>query len=137
MTKRVLLGLTALTCLAGSAHAFVLLGNKWLDPGIPVPYRLSTDDEACIAGTDEFDELRAGFQAWADVPGVRLSFTELAPTPACGFATDGFSTMSMDDCNGQIPSGVIAATSLLNWGGPLNGSTVGGDPSWIGVETDR
>lgn len=135
MTRRILIAIATLALVTGSAQAFVLLGNKWLDPSMDVPYRISTRNEACIAGDDEFDEIRAGFQAWSDVPGTRLTFTEQPQTATCGFATDGFNTMSLDDCNNQIPSGVIAATSLLNWGGPLNGSTQGGDPTWIGVET--
>lgn len=108
------------------AGAFALLNNKWLDPRMPVEYQFNTVlDEACITGQEEFDEVRAAFQVWEDVPGVNITFQEMgSTTTACGLQVDGMNTMSMEDCLNQCTGSCIAVTSSITWGN-------GGDPTWI------
>jgi hypothetical protein len=125
----ILLGAAAVIALGVSLHeagAYALLGNKWLDPRMPVEYQFNTVlDETCIAGQDEFDEVRAAFQVWEDVAGVNITFGEQgSTTTACGLQVDGQNTMSMEDCLNQCTGSCIAVTSSVAWGN-------GGDPTWV------
>lgn len=110
---------------ATGAGAYVLIGDKWLDPGTPVPYRFNSAlDEACITGDDEDQEIRDAFAVWANEPTVDITFVETAPTAgSCGLQNDGANTMSMEDCLNQCTGSCIAVTSVVTWGG-------GGDATW-------
>jgi len=118
-------GLLAMAC-ASSALAYTFLGDKWLDPRMPVPYQFNTVlNEACIAGLDEHNEVRAAFDVWSAVPTVDLTFGEQgSTTTACGLEADNQNTMSMEDCHNQCTGSCIAVTSSIDWGG-------GGDPTWV------
>jgi hypothetical protein len=123
----------ALGLTAEGAGAYSFLGDRWLDGTMPVPYYISGRNENCIAGSEEFDEIRIAFQTWQNVPGVRLTFVDAGMTTSCGHAADGKSTMSMEDCENEISGGVIASTSTINWGGTTGAA--GGDYTWVGVGT--
>jgi hypothetical protein len=127
MRNALCLGVVGVATLgfAMSADAFTLIGDEWMEPGMPVPYRFNTVlDEFCITAFEEHDEIRAAFDVWEDLPETRLTFVETAgTTTACGLVVDGFNTMSMEDCLNQCTGGCIAVTSSLSWGG---------DPTWAG-----
>jgi len=57
------------------------------------------------------DAVRVGFAQWAG-SGANISFNEIADAPASqdGYIEDGYSTMTFNDPNGEVPSGALAAT---------------------------
>ncbi len=105
---------------AQPAGAFTFSGDRWFDPGIPVEYRLNnTEDEHCIPGEGELDEVRIAFQTWESVTGQTLRFVEGPYTATCGLIMDGQNTVSFEDCHDNCTGSCIAVTSTVVWPGEV------------------
>ena len=113
---------------------FVLLPTpvKWFPADMPVAYRINPAGEESVPEpgvsgdtSSEFEEVDAGYQAWADATGGSLSFTDLGSTNNMGYQYDGQNTVSWNDPDNDLDSGVLAA-ALPIWGSQTmvtNGTT--------------
>jgi|GEM_PF-1907402 len=97
---------------------FVLLPTpvKFFPADMPVMYRVNPSGEETVPETGvsgdtstEFEELDAGFQVWADATSGSLSFTNGGSTGNQGYQYDGQNTVSWNDPDNDLDSGVIAA----------------------------
>ncbi|MCK9462539.1 MAG: matrixin family metalloprotease [Proteobacteria bacterium] len=98
----------------GDADVFALLSpaRKWFPADMPVEYRFVTANaEDSMVDPTELTAVQLGFQHWQDVPTASITFTQIANAAAGGggFNNDGFNTMSFEDPDGDLGTGVLGA----------------------------
>lgn len=112
-------------------HAFTLIDDRtrWFEPddGVVVPYKVNLTPYLPDGGMGAVADALA---AWSTVPGCSLRLALVDHTDNCGFRNDGDSTVSFEDCRGQVDGGgcfgVIAvggASGVLNEHKTINGVT--------------
>ncbi len=99
----------------GDATTFELLDppRKWFDSDMPVGFRFVANNyEGDLGQTSTRDAIRNGFDQWQNVATATITFNELSQASAGsgGFINDGYNTMSFEDPDGELASGVLGAT---------------------------
>ncbi len=98
----------------GDADLFALLdpARKWFTADMPVEYRfVNGNGENTMTDPTEFTAVSSGFQHWQDVPTASITFTQLGNAAAGGggYNNDGFNTVSFEDPDGDLGTGVLGA----------------------------
>ena len=112
--KRALL---LLALLAASASAYNLMGVRWADNEIPVPYAVNRSLSADVSDGQALEAIQMGFNAWNVLPCSYFEWRDAGRTDNTGWGRDdGENAVTWRESNWGDSGGALAIT-MNQWGG--------------------
>lgn len=98
-----------ISLVSPASSGFSYGGIHWDRNNLPVPYYINENGTPDVAGTaEEFDAIKASFQAWEDDPESYMDYTYMGTTTRGNESLDGYNVVTWQSIDG--PGGALAQT---------------------------